>query len=340
MTFDPQKMGALIDGFPDMLRTALDSATRWPSLAGLDAGSVTSVVVAGMGGSAIGGDLVAAALRDALSVPLVVVRDYGIPAFVGPATLVIVSTHSGNTEETLSVYDEAVQRGARVLVISSGGEATARAGRLGHPALPLVGGMPPRAALGYSFGALLLALGRAGLVPDQTAALTDATAEIAELTPIYAATDGPADQLAAQLVGRLPMIYAGAPLAAVARRWAGQLAENAKTLAHWAELPEMNHNEIVGWERNPDLLARTAAVFLHSSDDDERINRRMAVTQGLVRPAGGVVLEATAVGTSRLARLLALVHLGDWTSYHLARRTATDPTPIVKIDQLKAALAV
>nr|BCX00824.1 MAG: phosphate starvation-inducible protein PsiE [Bacteroidota bacterium] len=303
--------------------------------------SILHVVVAGMGGSAIGGDLLRAYLYDRISVPIFVCRHYTLPAFVGPHTLVCISSYSGQTEETLSAYEEAIARKAQVVVTTSGGTAADMARRYGHPLVCIPAGRPPRTALAYLFTPLLHAVWQAGLIPDPRAEIAETRQVLEEHLGRYphASEDNPALRLSRALHGRLPILYAGhGPMEAVALRWRGQFSENAKVLAYGHVLPEMNHNEIVGWENLPELLRQTAVIFLHDAEDHPRVHLRMRITRTLLQPYTDSIHDIYSEGQSRLSRMFSLIYLGDWTSYYLALLYAVDPTPVSKIEFLKKEL--
>jgi glucose/mannose-6-phosphate isomerase len=306
-------------------------------------GSLDQVVVAGVGGSAIGGDLLRNYLADGIPVPVLVNRDYSLPGFVGPATLIFVSSYSGNTEETLSACQEALEKGARIIAIASGGTLARLAGERGFPLIRIPGGMPPRAALGYSFVALLESLIQLGLASDQGEALDETCDLIRQKADEYGidvdAGRNPAKQTAGRLYGCLPVIYAwGKRYEAVAARWRGQLAEVSKQLSSHHLLPEMNHNEIAGWQAPAELLRHAVIILLRDDQEPPRISRRMELTRESLAPRAGGDLEVWATGKTLLARMFSLIYLGDFTSYYLAALNRVDPTPIDSIEELKRQL--
>ncbi len=338
---DAGGMAALIAAWPAQIagqRAAL-AASPWPAQP-----APRLLAVGGMGGSAIAADLVFALAADRLPFPTLVCRDYAWPAAVRPGALAVLSSYSGNTEETLALYDEARARGVARLAITTGGELARRCKADGVPWRVVPAGLPPRAALGYSVVSLSLVLESLGAPGWGDAAWAEAHRVAIELgtrcAPDRPEAENAAKQLARAVVGRAVCIYGGAGLAApIARRWKGQLHENAKTLAFDAVLPEMNHNEIVGWEALADLHPRFAVILLRDRAESGALARRMAVTRAILEDEGVGVHEAWSVGTSPLARMISLLVLGDWMSLYLAVLAGVDPTPIVKIDRLKAALA-
>jgi glucose/mannose-6-phosphate isomerase len=340
-TLDPSGMYALLRGFPDQVRSAVDIGTAAPFR--LRRAGVRSIVLCGLGGSAIGGDLLKSYLADELEVPFMVNRHYTLPAFVGPDTLVILASYSGNTEETNAAHAEALRRKARILCISSNGTTERLALRRTSPFLKIPGGLPPRAALGYSFFPLLLTLQRAGFIKDRTKDIQETIALLDQLAADYARPDAPANRaldLAGQLAGRIGVIYSSTErFDAVNTRWRGQIAENGKSLAFGHVLPEMNHNELVGWKVLKDQMRDIQVVFLRDRGDHARIAVRMDITKTLLTQHTPRVVEVWSEGRSVLARLFSLVHLGDWVSFYLAMLHNEDPTPVDVIGYLKTELA-
>ena len=302
------------------------------------------LAVGGMGGSAIAADLVFALAAPRLPFPTLVCRDDRWPAAVGPGSIALLSSYSGNTTETLALYSEAGGRGATRLILATGGELGRRGDADGVARRVLPGGLPPRAALGYSVASLALLLEALGDPGEGDEAWDEAVEVLAGITracaPERPEVGNPAKELARALVGRaVSVVGTAGPAAACARRWKGQLHENAKTLAFDAVLPEMNHNEIVGYQALADLHPRLALVFLEGLAGSPAAARQMDVTRRIVEDEGIATHVVAATGRSPLARLLSLVALGDWTSLYVAVLGGVDPTPIEKIDRLKAALA-
>jgi glucose/mannose-6-phosphate isomerase len=316
-------------GIPDHLRDALwrvDSARLegWPS---------SGLIAAGMGGSAIGADLAAAALGDRLSLPMRTVRGYQLPPWTAPDRTVLCSSYSGGTEEVLACYAAAEAVGARRVVSTTGGELAAAARRDGVPVIGVPAGLQPRAAVGYTFAVAveIAALCGAGMPirPE-----IDSTA--ARLERQRDALMERASGLAERVEGTIPVVYGSGLTAPVAYRWKCELNENAKAPAFWAQLPEMDHNEIVGWDGADEH--RFAAVFLEDRDQHPRERRRIELTAELVEPRAAAVERIETDGDSPTERLLWAVMLGDLVSLHVAARRGVDPTPIEPIERLKSAL--
>jgi len=313
------------------------------------------IILCGMGGSAIAGDLVQPLLADG-KVPLVVWRDYGLPHWAGPEDLVLCSSYSGNTEETLDAAREAGKRGCTRLAITSGGSLAVLAAAEGFAAVTVPGGLPPRASLGLGLGALVRSLGRLGLVADADTVLAG-TAETldnfraARMSPVGSAGadpgslpddpegNPPAAELAGILVGRVPVIYtAGAEAHAAGLRLKAQLNENSKVPACLAAFPELNHNDLVGWSLDPADRGRFVLLILKGMSDNERIGRRVDLTRQLLAEEFPEIHEISSSAPGPLDRTLSLVQYGDFLSCHLARLRGVDPLPVHRISRLKEAL--
>lgn len=305
---------------------------------------LSQIVAAGMGGSAIAADLLADLYFSQLKVPFKVCRNYRLPEFVGPETLLIILSYSGNTEETLAVLKDGEKRGARIWVISSGGKLREEAVKKNYPFFLIPGGYQPRAALPLLLGALQKALSRAGVIPETEKELSAAVALLQELrrensweNPFRS---NPAKQLAKKLLGRIPVIIGTSDLTgAVALRFKCQLNENSKQTALPAILPEMNHNEIV----NLAALSRSANPFvlvvLRDEGESERMKKRLEITKSILSKTLGGVHEVHARGKRPLARLLSLIMFTDFVSVYLALEAGIDPTPVDAIERLKKELA-
>lgn len=306
--------------------------------------AVTAVAVLGMGGSAIGGDLVRGIWADRLRVPIEVIRGYDLPAWVGPDTLVVASSHGGTTEETISAFGQAAERKAPTAIISTGGTLleVARRARLPHLAFP--GGGQPRAAVGYAVTLLAGLLERTGLLDiagtEVEAAARSADARVAASLPEVPTAQNEAKRLAWAIVDRLPIIEASGLLGPVARRWKTQLNENGKTTAVWEELPEATHNAVVGYPQPDTLKDHLLVLFLESDHDHERNRLRARLSRELLE-SSGISSEVVAVtGEGRFGQALDAVVRGDYASIYLAALYGVDPTPVESISMLKAAMAL
>lgn len=305
---------------------------------------VEHLVIVGMGGSAIGGALLRGLISGRSDVAVTVVRDYELPAFATrPKALVVACSYSGNTEETLSCFTQALQADTRTLAITTGGKLKSLATEAGAPVIQFNYQSQPRAALGYSFVLLLGAVHRLGLVSDFGDDIAEAVAvmeewqeEINARTPAFR---NEAKQLATRLKGQLPVVYGAGFLAAVANRWKTQFNENAKSWAFFDRLPELNHNAVVGLGIPPSVTERAAVVLLRSPLDPDRIAERWDVTGEVLKREGVTAHHIWGRGESRLAQLLSLIHFGDYVSFYMAILNEIDPTPVDTIAFLKSRLA-
>ena len=322
---DPSGMGADIAGMADQLRAGEAIGAE----AGAHLALPAAVVIAGMGGSAMGGELLRTIVAGDCPVPITRVRSFGIPGWAGPGTLVVCVSYSGNTAETLACARQAHAQGAAILAVASGGELVELAGELSLPCACVPGGdMQPRAALGYLFGAMAGAFGACGLAPEGIAGECALGVELCDR--------GAAAQLGERLARTLPLVYGAGPLGAVAYRWKTQFNENAKMHAFSHAFPELGHNEIVGWEGANGR--GFAIVALRDPDEAPEIRRRIDVTLDLVGGQAADVVQVEGRGPTRTARAFSLVATGDWVSYHAALARGVDPTPVDAITALKNAL--
>lgn len=338
--FDHSDMRRLLTGFPQQA----EEAVRIGRGAALPyrASTIRNIVVNGLGGSAIGGDLLRSYLADEVKVPFIVNRTYTLPSFVDRDTLVIISSYSGNTEETIAAHREAHRRKAKVLCVSSNGETARMAKKYRQPLITIPGGLPPRAALGYSFFPVMLALAKMKFIRSRDADIRETITLLRKKSRTYASLTKTniAFELAKQLYTKLPIIYSGGERFDIVNlRWRGQLAENAKVLAFGHVLPEMNHNELVGWKVLKRHMDEMVVVFLRDKADHPRVKIRMEITKDIVQQYAAKVIEVESEGRSLLARMFSLVYLGDWVSYYLAMLNGVDPTPVKVIDYLKNELA-
>jgi glucose/mannose-6-phosphate isomerase len=335
---------------PEHLRDAawrVESAIMqgWDTSAGL--------VVAGMGGSAIGGALARAALGDHASRPIFVTRAYGLPPWTTPDTMVLCASYSGETEETLACYESAGALGAQRTVVTTGGRLAEMARADGVPVIPLPGGFQPRAAVAYMTVAALEVAALCGAgprltseidVPRLTSEIDVAASHTEQLVAEWgpdSAEDSPAKTIARGLLDTIPVIAGAGLTTPIAYRWKTQINENAKLPCFMHELPELDHNELVGWEGARDLHppARFSAVFLDDSDAHPRVKERMELTERLIAPHAAASFRLETRGETTIERVISLVLLGDLVSIYLAALRGVDPGPVNAIEELKAALA-
>jgi glucose/mannose-6-phosphate isomerase len=315
-------------GIPDQLRDALwrIESARLAQLA-----PSAGLFVCGMGGSAIGGDLAAAALGDRLTGPMLTVRAYALPSWATPEWTVLCSSYSGATEETLACLEAAEALGARRVVASVGGPLVDRARATDVPVVGLPGIFQPRAAVAYMLVVAAEIAWLAGVAPRIH---TEIDAAAAFLTGQAEALQQQAREIAALIAGAVPVIYGSDLTAPVARRWKTQVNENAKFPAWWGSLPEADHNELLGWAGAVGD-ERPAAIFLEDRDQHPRVARRFDLTSAALQPDAGAVARVETAGETRIERLLWTVMLGDLVSLELARRRGVDPGPVDAIDRFK-----
>jgi glucose/mannose-6-phosphate isomerase len=332
--------GQLADilGMPDQLRDALWRVES----AGIAPGEAPGgLIVAGMGGSAIGGALARAALGDRASRPIMLARGYALPAWTTPDSTVLCSSYSGNTEETLAAYEAAGALGARRIVATTGGKLAEAARAEGVPVIPLPGGFQPRASVAYSLVVSLEVACLCGVGDRMHSEIDVAAAHLEQLVSEWGA-DGAEDSLpkglARGLFGTVPQIAGAGLTGPIAYRWKTQINENAKAPAFANELPELDHNEICGWEGTGEL-GPFSAVFLDDSDLHPRIRQRIELTRGWIASRGVSTYRVDSVGETRTERLLSLVLLGDLASLYLAVLRGVDPAVVDALDRLKEALA-
>jgi len=298
------------------------------------------LVVCGMGGSAIGGDLATAALGDRATRPITTVRGYALESWAGPDSFVLCASYSGDTEETLACFEAAGAAGAGRVVLTTGGKLAETARAEGVPVIGVPAGMQPRAAVIYMTIGSLECAALCGAAPGLHSEIDTASPMLARLAAEWgpeSGEDSEAKAIARTLQGTVPVVHGAGPTVAAARRWRTQVNENAKVAAFWSELPEANHNEICGWERGG-AIAPFAGVFLEDPDQHPRVQRRMELAAAEVERAGAPAVRVRARGDTRLERVLSLVLLGDLVSVYLALLEGVDPTPVEPIERFKTAL--
>jgi glucose/mannose-6-phosphate isomerase len=332
-------------GLPEQLAAAHETASVVAPEAFPDASRFRNIVVCGMGGSGIAGDVIAAAFNDEVPLPIVVLKQYRVPAFVGPDTLVFALSYSGDTEETVSMASAAVECGASLVAVAKGGALAQVASQSGGLHLSCPDGFLPRAAIGALVGPLAVALFRMGLAPGAHANLVRAQEQLAarrdRCEPSIEGTANPARELARKIGRTVPLIYGGGALGAVAAyRWKCDINENAKAPAFSHAYPELDHNEICGWGQNGDVTRQLVTlVELRHGFEHPQLGRRFELTREIIEETVHQVLCVEAEGEGRLAQLLDLMYVGDWVSCYLALENDVDPGPIDAIFALKRRLA-
>jgi glucose/mannose-6-phosphate isomerase len=338
---DPEGMLERIKELPMQCRLAWDTAMSFelPD----DYADIDKVIILGMGGSAIGGDLVRSLVQSDAPIPVIIHRDYGLPAYVDDRTLLIGSSYSGNTEETLSGFEPALKTGAKKLAITTGGKLQQMAEANNVPVFKIKYKAQPRAALGFSFLPTLGVMQKLGFLKDKSANVDETVkilegmvAELDEKAPL---TENPAKQRAQRLHGCLPVVYGAGIAAEVAHRWKTQINENGKAWGFYEVFPELNHNATVGYPFPPEIAQKIRVVLLRSPSFNERVKLRYEVTTELLKKAGVAFEFVDSEGKSALAEMMSLVITGDFTSYYLAILNKIDPSPVEVISYLKDRLA-
>lgn len=326
-------MKAHIIGFPEQLKNAFSIAQKaelTPSSKNVD-----NVIICGIGGSGIGGKIVANIFEAGSRVPIATCNEYDLPGFAGENTLIIASSYSGNTEEVLSMIGQAREKGCEIACITSGGKLGELAVNEGLNCITVPGGNPPRSCLGYSVTQILRLLENYEVIPNKSVdEITQAASLLVELQDEIVAE---AKQIATVLDGKIPVIYSSKVYEPLAVRFCQQLNENSKMLAWNSKIPEMNHNEIVGWAKNYDQVA---ALFLDCEHDFYRTKARMEFTKKVVREKASATYELKCKGESALIRTIYYNNVLDWVSVILAENNGIDPIEIKVIDALKKELAV
>lgn len=310
--------------------------TNVPVIEGID-----HIVVAGMGGSALAAEFIKCWLSDSLPVPMTIVRDYRLPNWVGEKTLVVASSYSGNTEETLASLKDAENRQAHIVVVSAGGKLAQQAQSQNYPLFAIPTGVQPRLAVLYGVKALANLLEQLGLMTGLAEELEVASGWMEPLVgawePELATGDNPAKLLAQNLQDKVPVIYAGPTLSFLAMKWKIDINENAKHVAFWNVFPELNHNEFIGWANPRSKPLRV--VELKSNLDHPQVAKRLAVTNELLKGAMGSAEVIEAHGESHLQQMIWTFVLGTYVSVYLAVLNGVDPTPVALVEELKQRLA-
>ncbi len=306
--------------------------------------NVNKIIITGLGGSAIGGDLLRSYLHYEIKIPIFVNRNYRLPAFADENTLVIVSSYSGTTEESISAYEDAKNRNCKIVCLTSGGKLEIYAESENRLLIKVPRGYQPRCAIAYSFFPLMIFFMHLGFIQERKDEIINCLDFVRKKSFQYSkieSNENVAMGIANHLKGKIPVIYSSTDVLDIVNlRWRCQINENAKCLAFGNYLPEMNHNEITGWQENPDSLQNFVIVSLVDREDNPRIIRRLSITLDIIHKQHGTkLIEVDAEGETRLERLMDLIHLGDWVSFYLAIMYKTDPSPIEKINILKNKLS-
>lgn len=340
---DKSNMLDLLLDFPLQCKAAVGIAQRTKIL--FEKRNFNKIVFAGMGGSAIGAELVRSYLYFESKIPIMVCREYELPGYVDNSTLVFISSYSGNTEETINAYKQARQRDSAIIVISSGGKLEEKAKNEEITFISIPKGLPPRCALGYLSIIPLCVLAKLGLIEDRSSFITEAINVLEDLknrnlNPNIRLKDNIAKYIANKIFNKFTIIYAGSiHFDVVAMRLRTQLNENSKVLALSHVFPEMNHNEIVGWQNPKNLFKNFTVIMLRDKDMHPPVAKRMDITSDILKKEGIKILEIWSQGQDLLSRIFSLIYTGDFISYYLAILYGIDPTPVDRVTYLKNQLA-
>jgi glucose/mannose-6-phosphate isomerase len=339
--FDKSKMFNVLKDFHIQVKDALRIANKY-KLKKFNKKGIKNIIITGLGGSAIGGDLLRSFAQYETKIPVSVNRNYTLPEFADSNTLVIVSSYSGNTEETTSAYKQAIAKKCRIICVTSGGEVQKIANKNKHNCVIIPKGFQPRCALGYSFFTLLVLFIKLGFIKDRKEEIKE-TLKILEQEVTEYTNFNPdknlALKIAIDLKGKLPVVYSSTDILDIVNlRWRGQISENAKMLAYGNLYPEMNHNELVGWKLYPQIIKKIVVVFLVDEADNKRTKLRMNITSGIYKKYADNILSFESTGKFKLGRIFDLIYLGDWVSFYLAILNKVDPTPVDVINYLKGNL--
>jgi len=354
---DKNNMIELLEEFPQKMRDALRLGEEFsipniflpaPASNSFSAPTFTrnfkNIVVLGMGGSAIGGDLLSDYLADELSIPIVVIRSYDIPKFVDEDSLVFAVSYSGNTEETISALKKCLDVKARVIALTSGGKLTVLAQENKFPLIKVPAGIQPRAAISYLFFPILKALERLGLIKERSGEIEETFNILQELSREYGAKspseNNLAKKVALSLYQHLLLVYGSEGLLkAVAMRWKTQINENSKWPCFWNVFPELDHNEIVGYEIENNINRQVKIIYLQDKEGLLRVEQRRKITRKIIEDKVAEFIVFPTKGKGKMARMFSLIFLGDMASYYLAILNQVDPSPVASIEDLKKELA-
>jgi len=320
-------MYEVLKSFPEQFAKGLELARGFKL-----EGRFDSVIISGMGGSALPGELVKAYLYD-LKIPIHINRDYFLPSFANNKSFIVVCSYSGNTEETLSVFEECIKRDLNFVVVASGGRLETLCRQKKIHCIKIPSGIQPRCATGYFFSSIIGLLSNSGIIPDKKKEIIRMAGFIKSLD---LETEG--KTLAKRLVGKIPVVYASEKYKPVAMIWKIKFNENSKAMAFYNCFPELNHNEMNGYVKSG-LQGRFFNIILRDSNDNSMVNKRMDITSGIIKSAGGESEIIDMRGKSTLDKMFSALYLGDWVSYYLALGYGVDPEKVELVERLKKMIA-
>jgi len=336
---DKSNMQGAISSFPNQINKSFEIMSNWTSIK--EYKGIKQIMILGMGGSAIGGDVARLIARNQCLVPIIVNRSYTIPKWVNSNTLILASSYSGNTEETLSSFSKCRERKCPILVLSTGGILSQHSDAMKLDRVEIPMGYQPRAALGFSFSLILLVLEHLGFIDHIVTEDVKTSITSLEKLSIECSQDGNSALAIAKKIHRTcPIIYGSEDLTCVAAlRFRGQLAENAKMLSFHHQIPEQNHNEIEGWTVNNHIMNLFSIFWLRDIDEDSGTRARMDISSSILETLPELQINISQSGKNRVERLLKLIHYTDWISYYASLLNNVDPTPVIRIQELKARIA-
>jgi len=339
---DKSDMLGKVAGFPEQIKNSNDIVNS--AMLG-SFFKVDNIIISGMGASAISGDIVQNLFRDRIDIPVFVSRQYDIPKWAGKNTLLISQSYSGNTEETLTTFKNAHQKRCQIIGISSGGKLQEFCEKREIPHIKIPSGIPPRAATGYVLFSAIFALKKIGILKtdidleiEETISVTDELRN--HIKKEIPEEDNLSKQLAKKFLNTIPQVYGFDFYAPIAKRWCTQFNENSKLICRYDEVPECNHNDIVGWSMNPEASKNfTCILFRDDENESVYISKRLNFMKKLFEEVAGNVIEIQVKGKKRLAKMMYAMYIGDFTSCYIALLRNIDPTPVDAISELKSELA-
>lgn len=339
---DKSNMLSIIERFPEQIKTSYDVENS--SILGSYL-KINNIIISGMGASSITGDIVRSLFLDKIDIPIFVNRQYYLPKWANKNTLLISQSYSGNTEETLSTFKNGYQKRCKIICISSGGKLLDLCEKSGIPYIKIPAGIPPRTATGYTLFSSIFAIKKIGILKKDIDSDIEETISIISDLKNHIKVEIPegqniSKQLAKKIFNTIPQIYGFEFYTPIAKRWCTQFNENSKIICRYDEVPECNHNDIVGWSMNPEVSKKFTCILFRDSDTESvYISKRLNFMKKLFEEVSGNVIEIQVKGKKRLAKMIYAMYLGDYTSCYLAVLRKIDPTPVDAITELKSELA-
>jgi len=332
----------IVEKFPEQIKTSF--AVEKSSILGSYL-KIDNIIISGMGASSISGDIVQSLFLDRVDIPIFVNRQYYLPKWANKNTLLISQSYSGNTEETLNTFKNGYQKRCKIIGISSGGKLKELCEKSGIPFIKIPSGIPPRTATGYMLFSAIFAIKKIGVLKNDMESEIEETVSIINdlknhIKKVIPEKENISKQLAQKILNTIPQIYGFEFYIPIAKRWCTQFNENSKIICRYDEIPECNHNDIVGWSLNPEVSKKFTCILFRDSDNESvYISKRLNFMKKLFEEVSGNVIEIQVKGKKRLAKMLYAMYLGDFTSCYLGILRGIDPTPVDAITELKNELA-